>query len=154
MSNDIPQVIQNTFWKYILLYVIIGCVGVLLGIATNDSIFVMLSIGIAVFGTMKALYLLSRIRHRDYRSLVGQVLDDTKLPLRHGHVVTLLYPDGRKSREVIAGCKLLVPSTVYRIYLLDEAKLKEAETLPTFLQPAQVMLGAEQIEESIFQEEK
>jgi len=142
MFKDIPQVIQNTFWKYLLLYCAIGIFGVILGAVTKDQVFILLSSAIMILGTVKAIRLLRRMKAKDYRVLEGIVLADVKLVYRNAHALTLLNEEGIAQRLLIAGKGTIPLNKAVRVYLLDSAE-QTGLSLPDALAPAQTMLGYE-----------
>ena len=71
MLNQIPRPVQVTLYKFFFLYVGIGILGALLSWAMSDFALLLLSIGVLIFGTIRAFGLLQRVRSGDYRVLFG-----------------------------------------------------------------------------------
>lgn len=60
MLNQIPRPVQVTLYKFFFLYVGIGILGALLSWAMSDFALLLLSIGVLIFGTIRAFGLLSQ----------------------------------------------------------------------------------------------
>lgn len=145
MFKEMPHAIQQTFWKYLLLYSGIGLLGLILSYAMRDLDLALLSIAVMGFGSVKAFNLCSSVRNKDFRVLEGTVISDTKLAIRNCHVLILTDERGVAHRLLLSGNKLLEPQRDYRLYLLSANGEPNMASLPDLLAPAQTVLGQEEL---------
>ena len=143
MLNQIPRPVQVTLYKFSFLYVGIGILGALLSWAMSDFALLLLSIGVLIFGTIRAFGLLQRVRSGDYRVLDGTVRSDTMHPFRSCHTLIIANEYGVARRILVAGKHLLIPERKYRLYLLYKDDKGYGTSLPDMMAPAQTMLGYE-----------
>lgn len=148
MLKETPGSIQNTYWKYVLLYAAITAFGLIWGLLTKDSILLLLSASIAALGAVRTMRLYKIISNRKYRMIKGTVISDMKHALRGSHRLTLQMEDGSQISETIAGKKLFKPMEKCQIYLYCSAQPDMICTLPEPLRPAQMLLGYELLDES------
>lgn len=145
MFKDIPQAIQITFWKHLLLSLLIAGFGAVWSIAVNDRVFTLLTILIVLLSVMRLLDLLRMVRRKNYCQAEGVVLSDKKIPLRRCHVLTMQLQDGGEVQVTISGSSLLKAGEWYRIYLLGTGPISAEPTLPHDMMQEHTLLGADHI---------
>lgn len=143
MFKDIPQAIQITFWKHLLLSLLIAGFGAVWSIAVNDRVFTLLTILIVLLSVMRLLDLLRMVRRKSYCQAEGVVLSDKKIALRRCHVLTMQIQGGSKIQVTISGSSFLKPGEQGRIYLLGTEPIDAELALPPNMAPGRILLGVD-----------
>ena len=146
MFKDIPQVIRETFWKHLLLSAGIVGFGIIWSVIASDRILSLLTGTIALLSAVRLASLYRSMKQGHFTQIEGEVLSDKKDVLRRCHILTMQLQDGSEICERITGGTLLKPTNRYRIYLLGTAQEMDRLSLPGNMTPAQILLGAELLE--------
>lgn len=145
MFKDIPQAIQMTFGKHLLLSLLIAGFGAVWSIAVNDRVFTLLTALIVLMSAMRLLDLFRMVQRKNYCQAEGVVLSDKRIPLRRCHVLTMQLQDGGEVQVTISGSSLLKLGERYRIYLLGTGPISAEPTLPHDMMQERTLLGADHI---------
>ena len=112
----------------------------------GDRILSLLTGTIALLSAIRLVGLYRSIKRGHFTKIEGVVHSDRKEVLRRCHILTMQLQDGSEICERITGGTLLKPTNRYRIYLLGTAQEMDRLSLPGNMTPAQILLGAEPLE--------
>lgn len=102
-----------------------------------------LSVVIAALGTLKVIPIISSAMKGQYQELECTVLSDRKLSLLNRHQLTVYTDDQEEKTIMLNGRAALKPGKRYRLFLAGQEDDGVLSSVPSYIRPAQSLMGYE-----------
>jgi hypothetical protein len=144
MNKQIPTPLKKKLFLLALSIFLISAFGFIWSIATHDRVGLLLSLAVAVAGSVKTFSLIRNTQTGNFEIYEGSVISDKRLPVRKRHEVLLQVEDD-VLRFVFDGHPTLTPGVACRLYVQKDAAYADDLNIPDALRPARVLLGYDTI---------
>ena len=141
--KSIPNPIRITIIKTIVLIGGISVFGIIWGIISHDAAMLILSLLLAISGTLRVIPLIRYAKVCRFQTLVCTVISDRKSRLLNRHHLTYLTDDKEEKTVTINGRIVLKAGNRYRLYLSGAEEETATSSMPDFLKPGRTLIGCE-----------
>ena len=141
--KSIPNPVRITIIKTIVLIGGISVFGIIWGIISHDAAMLILSLLLAISGTLRVVPLIRYAKGCQFQTLVCTVISDRKSRLLNRHHLTYLTDDQEEKTVTINGRIVLKAGNRYRLYLSGAEEETATSSMPDFLKPGRTLIGCE-----------
>lgn len=146
MKAGIPEPIKHRLTLFCTTIFAVSLFGCIWAVASKDNIALFLSIGVAIAGLLRIIGVYRLARDKEYDTISGSVLADSKVAARRRHRLSILTDAQEEIVIILNGRATYQAGSRWILYVTKTDHAFDDLQFPESLKPSRILLGRQMIQ--------